>query len=79
MRKRSARISKSERNNFETLQEAFKNGDVCLLSVTRKKNGERVILICATNSSAEDPKGLEFIPFAEMVDGNPYDIYTPPV
>lgn len=66
-------IPKGMKTNFETLQKAFANGDVCLLEVKDSKTGEPRFVICAVQ---RDTNGFEMVPFAEMPMANPYDIYT---
>lgn len=62
--------------NFETLTRAFAHDAVCIMECTRAQTGEPVILICAVNHTGEN---FEFVPFAEMVSGNPYELYNPPI
>lgn len=69
-------IPKGHKINFETLKEAFKNGDVALLSCTDNTTGEQVSAICALNRSSET-KEVEFVPFAIMKLAAPYDYLTP--
>jgi uncharacterized protein YrrD len=68
-------INKSHTTNFNTLCDAIKNGDVCLMEGKRKKDGEIVNLICAVYF---DGKEYAMTPFAEMVSGNPFEDYYPP-
>lgn len=69
------RPCKAHSKNFETLQRAFKNGDVCLLECTMKSTGERVATICAVTFDGSE---YQFAPFAVMLNGNPYEMLTPP-
>jgi len=68
-------LNEAEKANFETLQGAFEDGNVALLETTRIDDGSRAVLLCAIGYVDEE---YLFTPFAEMVDGNPYEIYTPP-
>lgn len=62
--------------NFETLQRAFDNKDVALLECKENSTGETVALICAVSF---DGKEYIFTPIAKMIDGNPYELFTPPI
>ena len=68
-------ISAAAKANFETLLEAFRCDDVCLAECTRKRDGATVNMICAV---AWDGEAYALTPFAEMVDGNPFELYDPP-
>lgn len=61
--------------NFDTLMCAASAGDLCLLSATRKTTGEPVALCCAVNHEA---KGVSLVPLAVMVEGNPFEAFSPP-
>jgi hypothetical protein len=61
--------------NFETLQQAFANGDVALMECQVKATGEAVAVVVAVNREGED---LSFVPFAMMFNGNPYELLNPP-
>lgn len=63
--------------NFETLRRAFHEGQVCLLEARRRSDGRVVALLCAVNH--EPDGGGEFVPLAEMTQGNPYEQYDPPL
>jgi hypothetical protein len=64
------------KQNFETLQEAFCNGDVALMECQLTDTGEPVAVICAANRSPDG--GVEFVPFATLFNGNPYETVNPP-
>ncbi len=64
-------------NNLETLRRAFEADAVCLLEVTLKATGERCAAICAAVGS-EDGSETSFVPFAIMLNGNPYELLIPP-
>jgi len=64
------------RQNFETLQTAFINGDVALMECQSRVTGEPVAVICAVNRQPEGD--FEFVPFGLMIDGNPYEMLNPP-
>ena len=61
--------------NFKTLQQAFEAGDICLLSAIRIADQKPVALICALNHEGDD---FMPVPLAELVNGNPYELYEPP-
>jgi hypothetical protein len=65
-------LREGDKSNFETLQRAFSNGDVCLVSAKRANKDERVALICAVHREETD---FVLSPLAEMVTGNPYEEY----
>jgi Family of unknown function (DUF6117) len=62
--------------NFEMLQEAFSGGDVALMECQLAATGESVAVICAANRSEDG--GVEFVPFATLFSGNPYEAVNPP-
>jgi hypothetical protein len=68
-------IVQDHQENFETLQRAFKEGQVCLMDCIEKSTGEHVAVICAVS-----PQGKEFAftPFAKFFNGNPYELLSPP-
>jgi hypothetical protein len=69
-------LPKHHATNLETLREAFKQNAVCVMECRRKSDGATVALLCAVGW---DGKEYAFSPFAEMVNGNPFDLYDPPV
>ena len=71
----SMAISKGYEANFQTLDRAFKEGQVCLLECRDKVTKTKVYVICAINMVAGE---YEMIPMAKMFDGNPYDELDPP-
>lgn len=64
-----------QRKNFETLRRAFLNGDAALLECQLKSTGEPVPVIVAVTKVDDE---YEFIPFAMMFMGNPYELLNPP-
>ena len=62
-------------DNFETLERAFKNGDVCLVACT-DATGKLVPTICMVNVLDDE---IELVSVAKMFTGNPYDEVTPPM
>jgi hypothetical protein len=65
----------ANKGNFETLCKAIEAGRVCLMEVQIAATGERVAAICAINKDRDE---LEMVPFAVMVNGNPYELLNPP-
>ena len=64
------------RRNFDTLRDAFLTGDAALMECQLTATGEAVAVLCATNRLADG--GTEFVPFAMLFNGNPYEIVNPP-
>jgi len=69
-------LAPGHRDNFETLQRAFNQGDVALVECQLVKTGESVPVICAANH--HDDGMIEFVPLAIMFNGNPYELLRPP-
>lgn len=72
---RERTVVDAHRENFETLRDAFRNGDVCLADCTEKDTGKHVAVICAV---VFDGTNYNLTPFAKFFDGNPYEIVEPP-
>lgn len=69
------KISKGTKANFNMMERAAADGALCIMDAYDKQLKKSVVLVCATQKSA----GLfEFVPFAVMIDGNPYERYAPP-
>jgi hypothetical protein len=64
------------KQNFDTLQQAFGQGDVALMQCQLASTGEEVAVICAANRLPDG--GVEFAPFAMLFNGNPYELLNPP-
>ena len=62
--------------NFETMKRAHNEGALALVSATRASNGEAVALVCAMEILSNGDRRP--IPFAEMVMGNPFELYNDP-
>lgn len=69
-------IKKGYKDNFTTLQDAARNGDLALLECNDATSGKPVMAICAVNRC----KGgdVQFVPLAKLFDGNPYEELIPP-
>lgn len=68
-------INDAVTQNFETLCDAVKWDRIVLMECKRKKDGEIVNLVCATNF---DGKEIIMLPLAEMMTGDPFEDYFPP-
>lgn len=62
--------------NFETLQNAFRHGDVALMECQLATTGEQVAVICAANR--QDDGSIQFTPFAALFNDDPYRLLNPP-
>lgn len=69
-------LSSGHKKNFETLNEAFLDGNVALMECQLAATGEPVAVICAANWLADG--AVEFAPFAMMFQDNPYKTVNPP-
>lgn len=69
-------LRKADSANFDTLLRAVKAGDAVLLSAIRKRDGKQVALVCAAQPGEDDT--IEMVPFAVMVEGDPYEEYEDP-
>ena len=69
-------LSSGDRTNFDTLQQAFQNGDVALMECQLVATGKPVAVVCAANR--HDDGSVDFAPFAMMFPGNPYELLNPP-
>lgn len=73
-------LNESDKANFETLRQAIKSQDACLLEAKRKSDGKKVSLVCAVNreKNADGEEEFVMVPLAVMVEGNPYADFFPP-
>ncbi|MBN2579381.1 MAG: hypothetical protein JXB10_10350 [Pirellulales bacterium] len=69
-------LSKGYKKNFNTLRRAFLAGDAALMECQLAASGESVAVVCAANRLADG--GAEFVPFAMLFSGNPYETINPP-
>lgn len=60
--------------NFDTIIDAADAGQLALLEATNQA-GEPVALICAINYVDGE---YQMIPLAQMIEGNPFELFTPP-
>lgn len=68
-------IPDADRQNFNMLCAAFKDGNVTLLEAIRRSDEKQVSLIISVHQ--DENQTFNIIPFAVMVEGNPYDDYLP--
>ena len=69
-------LSLGHKRNFNTLRRAFRTGDAALMECQLAATGEEVAVVCAVNRLPDGQ--FEFIPFAMMFSGNPYEAVNPP-
>ena len=69
-------LSAGQKQNFDTLRQAFAAGDVALMECQLAETGEPVAVICAANRLVDE--AVQFAPFAMMFQGNPYEMLNPP-
>lgn len=70
-------ILDGHKQNFNTMLDAAKNGDLALVECTDAKTGEIVIAVCII---VEHSDGLiDIMPVAKMFNGNPYEELIPPL
>ena len=69
-------LSSGHKKNFETLRQAVFAGDAALVECQLVATGKPAAVICAVNRLADGE--VEFVPFALMFPGNPYQAVNPP-
>ncbi|MCY2989346.1 MAG: DUF6117 family protein [Planctomycetota bacterium] len=69
-------LAVGHRQNFDMLRRAILAGDAALMECQLAATGEPVAVICAANRLADD--GTQFVPFAMLFSGNPYEAINPP-
>lgn len=69
-------ISKTYRNNFETLLRAAANKDLALMECHDAKTRRPVYTVCAMQR--EKNGDVSAVPLAKLFDGNPYEELLPP-
>lgn len=76
MPKTPPRLRKGDRQNFNTLLRAADDGELALVSAIRKADQQPVALVCAMQQNEDET--ITPIPFAVMVEGNPFELYEDP-
>ena len=69
-------LSTGHKRNFNTLRRAFRTRNAALMECQSVATGETAAVICAVNRLADGT--FEFVPFATMFPGNPYEAVSPP-
>ena len=69
-------LREGDKANFESVLRAARRGDLALVESKRVRDGSYVALIAAI---VMDQHGSFVVtPFAELPDGNPYELYEDP-
>ncbi len=76
MPNRPPRLLHGDRHNFETLLRAAEDGALALVSAIRKADRRPIALVCAMQENDDDT--ITPVPFAVMVEGNPFELYEDP-
>ncbi len=69
-------LRQSDKQNFETLSRAFSRSQVALVDVLRLKDRKQVAAVCALQANRDGT--ITLIPFATLVEGNPFEDFAPP-
>ena len=69
-------LAQHQKQNFETLCRAVRDGNVAVMECQLATTQEVVAVICAVHSTESDE--IEFVPFAMLFTGNPYETVNPP-
>jgi hypothetical protein len=69
-------LDEADRTNFETLKRAHRAGNLALVSAIRRADQAPVALVCAMQRNDDDT--ITPIPFAVMVEGNPFELFEDP-
>ena len=72
-----SRLRPGDMANFETLQRAQENGDLCLVAAVRRADLAQVALVCAMGYDAEKKLFLP-APLAVVVEGDPCELFFDP-
>ena len=73
--KKPGEVPIGDRQNFQTLINAYENGGLALVSAIRKSDQKRVSLVCAMQSGKDE---IRPIPMAVMIEGNPFELFEDP-
>ena len=68
-------LAKHHEQNLDTLSRAFAAHQTAVVECRRRSDGQTVAMLCAVGF---DGKNYGITPFAEMVNGNPFEMYDPP-
>jgi hypothetical protein len=72
-------IAPAAKANFDTLLAAVDANRICLMSVVDTTDNQPATLICAVNVEPELNECFSFVPLAQMIDGDPYQRFLPPM
>ncbi len=72
------RIPPGHAKTLDMIQHAAQHGRLCLLSCTDRKTRAPITVLCGVNVDQASSNSYEFVPFAMLFDGNPYEILNPP-
>jgi hypothetical protein len=69
-------IPEAIKTNFNSLEKAFRNGDIALLECRKRSTGEPAYAICAINlhRRADRELEIEMVPLGLMFDTDPYEM-----
>jgi hypothetical protein len=70
------KLRNGDRANFQTLLRAADDGALALVSAIRKAVKQPVALACAMQQN--DDGTITPVPFAVMVEGNPFELFEDP-
>jgi len=76
MPKTPPRLRSGDRTNFDTLLRAADDGALALVSAIRRADQQPVALVCAMQQNEDNT--ITPVPFAVMVEGNPFDLFDDP-
>lgn len=68
-------LGKGDKKNYEQILDAAKHGRLAVMECKRVSDGKKTAVLCAVNDCGEE---VEFVPFAELVRGDPYQMFAPP-
>ena len=70
------KLRTGDRANFQTILRAVDDGALALVSAVRKADQQPVALVCAIQQN--DDETFTPVPFAVMVEGNPFELFEDP-
>lgn len=70
------KLKPGHKANLSTIERAAANDDLGIVSAIRKSDGKAVCLVCAESKDGDGR--ICITPLAEMVDGNPFELYHDP-
>lgn len=76
MPQKPKKLRRGDRLNFNTLLRAASNSDLALVSALRSAGKTPAALVCAM--SVNDDGTITPVPLAEMIHGNPFELFDDP-